>query len=340
MKKHKLAMVGLGMALRPHLQSLQELAGRVEIAACLTPSEARRRAFADAHRYPLAPSLEAILEDRKIDIVAVLTPPNTHLPLVQQCAAAGKHVLIEKPIDGTLERARAAVEVMERAGRKFGVVLQHRFRKASRRLAGLVQAGELGALVSGSAAIRWWRPPEYFAQPGRGMKARDGGGVLLTQAIHTLDLFQSLTGPIARVAAFGTTSPSRKIDTEDIVGAGIEFANGAVGTIDATTVAFPGFPERIELAGEKATAVLAAETLEIFYRDGRHVLEEGAASESGGADPMAFSHEAHMALITDFLDAIDEDREPIVSGREALEVQVLIDALLRSASEGHAMEVR
>lgn len=340
MKKHKLAIVGLGMALKPHLQSLQELADRVEIAACFTPSEARRRAFAQAHSYPLAPSLEAILDDRTIDIVAVLTPPNTHLPLVEQCAAAGKHVLIEKPIDGTLESARAAVEVMERARRKFGVVLQHRFRKASRRLAGLVQAGDLGALVSGSAAIRWWRPPEYFAQPGRGMKGRDGGGVLLTQAIHTLDLFQSLTGPIVRVAAFATTSPSRKIDTEDIVGAGIEFANGAVGTIDATTVAFPGFPERIELAGEKATAVLAAETLEIFYRDGRHVLEEGGPSKSGGADPMAFSHEAHMALITDFLDAIDEDREPIVSGREALKVQVLIEALLRSASESRAVEVR
>ena len=328
------------MALKPHLQSLQELAGRVEIAACFTPSEARGRAFAEAHPYPLASSLDAILADRTIDIVAVLTPPNTHLPLVEQCAAAGKHVLIEKPIDGTLERARAAVAAMERTKRKFGVVLQHRFRKASRRLAGLVQAGELGPLASSSAAIRWWRPPEYFAQPGRGMKARDGGGVLLTQAIHTLDLFQSLTGPIARVAAFATTSPSRKIDTEDIVGAAIEFVNGAVGTIDATTVAFPGFPERIELAGEKATAVLAAETLEIFYRDGRHLLEEGDASKSGGADPMAFSHEAHMALITDFLDAIDEDREPVVSGREALKVQVLIEALLRSAGEGRAVEVQ
>ena len=105
-----------------------------------------------------------------------------------------------------------------------------------------MRAGELGPLVSGSASIRWWRTPEYFAQPGRGMKARDGGGVLITQAIHTLDLFQSLAGPIAKVAAFAKTSPLRKIDTEDIVGAGIEFANGAVGIIDATTVAYPGFP--------------------------------------------------------------------------------------------------
>ena len=193
-----------------------------------------------------------MLADRSIDIVFLLTPPTTHLELVEQCAAAGKHVLLEKPIDVTSERAAKGVAAMDKAGRKFAIMLQHRFRDASRKLRAAVDGGELGALVSGSASIRWWRPPEYFAQPGRGMKARDGGGVLITQAIHTLDLFQSLTGPIARVDGFRQTSPLRKIDTEDIVGAGVEFANGAIGTIDATTVAYPGFPERIELAGDKA----------------------------------------------------------------------------------------
>src|SRR6202043_3779161 len=109
------------------------------------------------------------------------------------------------------------------------------FRAASRRLASLVRSGELGALVSGSAAVRWWRAPEYFAQGGRGMKARDGGGVLLTQAIHTLDLFQNLAGPIVQVSAFAKTSPLRRIDTEDIATAAVAFRNGAIGTIDATT---------------------------------------------------------------------------------------------------------
>ena len=213
-------------------------------------------------------------------------------------------------------------------------MLQHRFREASRKLAHAVKAGELGELVSGSAAIRWWRPPEYFAQPGRGMKARDGGGVLITQAIHTLDLFQSLTGPIAKVAAFARTSPLRKIDTEDIACAAVEFSNGAVGTIDATTVAYPGFPERIELAGEKGTAVLNAETLDLYFKDGRHVHHEGAASKSGGADPMAFSNDAHKALIVDFLDAIDQGREPAVSGAELLKVLHLIEALLRVGERG------
>ena len=252
MSKHRVGIVGLGMALKPHLKSLEELSSRVEIAACFTQSAERRKAFAAANKHPVVDGLDTILADRSIDIVFLLTPPMTHLDLVERCAAAGKHVLLEKPTDVTSERAAKAVAAMDKAGRKFGIMLQHRFRDASRKLRDAVQGGELGALVSASASIRWWRPPGYFAEPGRGMMARDGGGVLITQAIHTLDLFQSLTGKIAKVTAFAKTSPLRKIDTEDIVAAGVEFSNGAIGTIDATTVAYPGFPERIELAGEKA----------------------------------------------------------------------------------------
>ncbi|HKF71758.1 MAG TPA: Gfo/Idh/MocA family oxidoreductase [Stellaceae bacterium] len=339
MSRHRIVIIGLGMALKPHIRSLEELTDRVEIAACYAPSVERRKAFAAAHGYPVVDDLDRALQDRTIEAAVVLTPPHTHLELVERCAAAGKHVLLEKPIDATVARARRAVEAMERSGRRLAVVLQHRFRTVSRRLAELVSSGEFGRLLSGSAAVRWWRPPEYFAQPGRGMKARDGGGVLLTQAIHTLDLFQSLAGEIAEVCAFAATSPLRQIDTEDIVGAGVRFADGAIGTIDATTVAYPGFPERIELACEKATAQLNAETLDVFFKNGRHLREGGQASNSGGADPMAFSHEAHKALITDFLDAIDGNRNPVTHGREALKVQVLIEALLRSTAEGRAVRI-
>jgi len=339
MTRHRVAIVGLGMALKPHLTSLEELADRAEIAACFTPGAERRKTFAAASKHPVADSLDDILSDRGIDVVFLLTPPTSHLELVERCAAAGKHVLLEKPTDVSSDRGQAAVDAMQKAGRKFAVMLQHRFREASRKLRHAVEAGELGALVSGSASIRWWRPPEYFAQPGRGMKARDGGGVLITQAIHTLDLFQSLTGPIAKVTAFAKTSPLRRIDTEDIACAAIECANGAVGSIDATTVAYPGFPERVELAGEKGTAVLSAETLDLYFKNGRHVHHEGAVSKSGGADPMAFSNDAHKALIVDFLDAIDGNREPAVSGRESLKVLRLIEALLRSAAEGRPVAV-
>ena len=338
--KTRVALIGLGMVVKPHIASLVDLGDRAEIAACFTPSAARRAAFAKAYpMLPLAGDLDAVLADRSIDAVFLLTPPFSHLDLIQRCAAAGKHVLVEKALDVSVARATQAIEAMERAGLKLGVVLQHRFRKASQRLASHIAAGGLGALISGSAQIRWWRTAEYFAEPGRGTKARDGGGVLLTQAIHTLDLFQSLAGTITKVAAMARTSPLRKIDTEDIVGAAIGFANGAIGTIDATTVAYPGFPERIELACEGATAVIAAETLDIHFKDARHLHEEGAPSKSGGADPMAFQHDAHRGVIADFLDALEQDREPAISGREALKVQRLIETLLRSAEEGRILEI-
>jgi UDP-N-acetyl-2-amino-2-deoxyglucuronate dehydrogenase len=336
----RIAVVGLGMALKPHLQSLRELSHRVEIAGCFSPSAERRSAFAAAN-----PGVRVVddaghfFSDKTVDAMLVLTPPFAHLEWIEQCAAHGKHVLVEKPLDATVERARRAISVMESRRLRLGVVLQHRFRKASLLLADMIKGSELGGLISGSASIRWWRTPEYFAQPGRGMKARDGGGVLLTQAIHTLDLFQSLTGPVSKVAAMASTSPLRPIDTEDIACAALQFENGAIGTLDATTVAHPGFPERIELACEKATAVLTAETLEVYFKDGRIICEEGAESKSGGADPMAFSNEAHKAVLTDFLDALDADRDPKVSGREGLKVQMLIEAILQSAATGRVTEV-
>ena len=197
-----IAVIGLGMAHKPHIQSLRDLSGRARIVHCHAPSAERRDAFAKLHPdLPLSADLDAVLADPAVDAVILLTPPMTHAELVARCAAAAKHVLLEKPLDVSVERAQGSVELMEKAGLRFGVVLQHRFRDASRKLAALLASGALGELISASASIRWWRPPDYYAQPGRGMKARDGGGVLLTQAIHTLDLFQSLTGPVARVAA-------------------------------------------------------------------------------------------------------------------------------------------
>jgi predicted dehydrogenase len=343
-RHHRLAIIGLGMVLKPHLQSLRELSERVTIAACYTPSEARRRAFAVANPdLPLAASIDDILRDPSIDAVVILTPPNTHLELVERCAAAGKHVLLEKPIDGPLERSERAVAVMERAGLALGIVLQYRFRGCVEELRRRLAAGELGRLVSGSAQVRWWRAPAYFAEPGRGTLARDGGGVLLTQAIHTLDAFLHLAaieaGPIVRVSAMARTSPLRRIDTEDIACAAVAFANGAVGSIDCTTVSYPGFAERIELACENGTAVIAAEDLEIWSKDGRHEVVKGPASNAGGADPMAYTHAAHKGVITDFLDSLDEGRPPRVSGREALGVHRLIDAMLRSSVAGRAVEL-
>ncbi len=327
---HRIAIIGLGMAVKPHVLAARDLASRVEVAAGFSRSAERRAQFAGAYGLPVRDDLDAILRDRSIDSVMILTPPWAHLDLVKSCAAAGKHILLEKPIEATLARAVDAVETCERAGVKLAIVFQHRFRKAALVLADLVATGRLGRLLSCSAAIRWWRSPEYFAQAGRGMKSRDGGGVLLTQAIHTLDLLLSLTGPVAELSAFHMNSGLRKIDTEDVAASILRFANGAIGAIDATSTAFPGYPERIELAGDKGSARLETEKLRVELMDGTVIEEGSAGGGGGGADPMAFNHEANTRLLADFLDAIDGDRAPRTHGRSALHVHRLIDAMLAS----------
>jgi UDP-N-acetyl-2-amino-2-deoxyglucuronate dehydrogenase len=339
MMRHRVGIVGLGMAAGPHLAALEALAPRVEVVACFSPSAERRQRFALRYRLPTVERIETIFEDPTIDLVMLLTPPSTHLSLIERAAQAGKHVLLEKPIEVSADRAAAVVGTMQAAGRTLGVMLQHRFRAVSRRLGALLAERALGEILSAGAAVRWWRPPSYFAEPGRGMRARDGGGVLLTQAIHTLDLLLHLAGPVRRVSAFARQSGLRSIDTEDIVAGSVEFANGALGCIDATTVAYPGFAERIEFAGTAGSAVLAAETLEVFLRNGERLHLEGGPSKSGGADPMAFSPDAHKALIGEFLDALEAGREPLSSGASALAVQALIEALLRSAETGRAVNL-
>jgi predicted dehydrogenase len=202
-----------------------------------------------------------------------------------------------------------------------------------------LRQGALGELAAVNVVSPWWRPQSYYDEPGRGTLARDGGGVLITQAVHTLDLTLSLAGPVAEVAAIAGTTGLHRMETEDFAAAGLRFANGAYGALMATTAEYPGFPERIELIGARGTAILTGGVLTVHYQDGRmeQVGEEQATG--GGADPMAFPHDAHRALLADFLDAIEQDRSPRVSGREALRVHHLIDAVLCASAERRMVAV-
>jgi len=327
-----MGIVGLGMAVKPHALALRDLAHAIDVAGGYSPTPERRAAFAAEYGFPVVDRLETLLEDRSVEALLVLTPPRAHGEIATAAARAGKHVLLEKPIDVDLPRAAAIVGTFERLGRTLGVVFQHRFRPGATALRELIRAGSLGELLSASATIRWWRSAEYFAQGGRCTKARDGGGVLLTQAIHTLDLLLDLAGPAASVTATCRTSPLRSIDTEDIACATVTYRNGAIGVVDATTVAYPGYPERIEIAGTRGSAVLEAERLvaNVAGEPPREVA--GSSAGGGGADPMAYSHEPHRRLIEDFVEAIRAGRAPRVSGRSALAVHALIDAMLASSA--------
>lgn len=341
MTKLRIGIVGLGMAVTPHARGLMDLADTVEVAHAFSPSAERRAAFAGRFPFPLADSLDAILDDRTVDAVLVLTPANTHLDIVRRCADAGKHVLLEKPIEITSARAEAVVAVCRAAGVTLGIVLQHRFRPAAMTLANEIATGALGEIVGCSTVIRLWRPQSYYDEPGRGSFARDGGGVLISQGIHTLDLMLSLAGPITEVAGSALTSPVHRMETEDMVAAAVRYANGAIGTIDATTAAYPGFPERIELIARNATASLVGTALQIAWHDGRRTEIEPDRSAGGtGADPMAFPHDYHRAVMADFAAAVRAGGKPRVTGEEALKVHRLIDALIEAGRTGERVRVR
>jgi len=338
--KTRIAIVGLGMAVTPHARGLLDLADRIEVVNAYAPSAARRRAFTEKFQFPTCDSLDTILQDDSVEAVAVFTPANTHRDIALRCAAAGKHVLMEKPLDITTARATELVDACRKAGVKLGVVLQHRFRPAGMKLAALIAAGELGGIVGCSAVIRLWRPQSYYDEPGRGSFARDGGGVLISQGIHTLDLMLSLAGQVSEVTGFATTSRVHRMETEDMVAAAMRFDNGAFGTIDATTAAYPGFLERIEIIGDKGTASLMGTALLVQFQDGRKVEIEADNSAGGtGADPMAFPHDYHRAVMADFAEAIRTNREPKVTGEEALKVHRLIDALIETGRTGKMVSV-
>jgi predicted dehydrogenase len=306
---------------------LSELNEEVEVVGIIGRSRERLARFARTYGFPVSESFEAVLDDPGVDAVLVLTPPHTHLELVAQAAAARKHVLLEKPLDISMPRAEGAVEVCREAGVQLGVVFQNRFRPAVERLAALTKSGALGPIAYAGVDLRWWRPQSYYDEPGRGTYARDGGGVLMTQAIHSLDILMWLAGDVSTVVGATATTASHSMEAEDFASAALKFESGAAGQVLATTAAFPGFPERIELIGADGTAVLEGGHLRVFFRDGRVDEFRDPSSSGFGAKPMDFSHTAHRDLLKDFMAAIREDRAPLVTGDDALRVQRLIERI-------------
>ncbi|SFD88487.1 Predicted dehydrogenase [Roseivivax sediminis] len=336
------ALIGTGMVAKTHLAALRAAAPRVTLRGVAASREDSARRFAEAaggdplHIYPDARDVAA---DSQVDVAVITTPPNVRLELIEPLARAGKHILLEKPVGRTAEEAEKVVRICEAAGVSLGIFFQHRMRAASRKAAEMVASGRLGALGVVEIAVPWWREQDYYDEPGRGSYARDGGGVLISQAIHTIDLALSLAGPVASVQAMTATTRFHDMEAEDFATAGLRFADGAAGSLVAGTASFPGGAETIVLHFEAASLHLGSGVLSVRWRDGREETHGAEAGTGGGADPMAFTHDWHQAIVEDFVDALEEGRAPVASGRAALPAHRLIDAIALSAAHGRCVEV-
>jgi predicted dehydrogenase len=333
----KAAMIGLGMVSKTYADAFAN--SEIELALVHARSAEGRRAFLTAWPGLGADEAETVsdIAQSDVDFVVITTPPNARLALVQELVKAGKPILMEKPVERTLGAATELVEICESADVPLGIMLQHRARPVVADLRGVMPS--LGALRAVEVSVPWWRPQAYYDEPGRGTYARDGGGVLISQAIHTMDLMLSLTGPVAQVNAMAATTGFHKMESEDFVCAGLRFENGAVGQLFATTASYPGKGETITLHFAEGSAHLAAGVLEVTRQDGTAETFGQAASSGAGADPMAFTSDWHRFVIEDFADAMTNRRAPLVTGRDALGVHALIAALERAANSGETVSI-
>lgn len=327
-----IALVGLGMAVAPHARSLLDLADRVRVVWAASPTQSRIEDFGASYPFPVTTDVAGAITDPAVDAVILLTPPGSHCDLALAALSAGKHVLVEKPLELTAARGREIVAAAEAAGRLLGAVLQHRFRPGAARLKQLVDAGSLSIVEHISLSVPWWRPQAYYDEPGRGTLARDGGGVLLTQAIHSIDLLRWIGGPMQVHSAIARTTDLHRMEAEDIATAILRLQSGGTATITATTAHYPGFPETLDIIGTVGTARLQGEALGVSWLDGRTELLSAEGSAGHGADAMGFSHHAHRALIANFLAAMEGRETLVCSGRDALDTQLVIEDILLKAA--------
>ena len=271
-KKIGVGVIGTGMAAKPHALALNDLRDIIDVKAIFSRNKDKCHSFANNYNFETANSIQEISENNSIDMVILITPPNQRLELIKEFSKAGKHILMEKPIERSTKQAEEIVKICEKDNVMLGIVFQHRFRESSIKLKNLLDENVLGSIYSVQVNIPWWRDQSYYDEPGRGTYERDGGGVLISQAIHTLDLMINLIGEVKEVQAIANTTSFHSMESEDFVAGGLKFKNGAVGSLMASTSSYPGYPESIVLNCEKGSVKLESGSLIINWQNNK--LEE------------------------------------------------------------------
>ena len=342
-KSHGIGLIGAGNIARIHAAAIQEIPEARLVAVCDT-SEPACRAFSEATGgVDWTGDLAAFLARDDIDVVNICTPSGTHAELAVEAARAGKHLIVEKPLDVTLARADRIIAAARENGVKLTGIFPYRFRRGIYEAKRAIEGGRLGKLVLADAYVKWHRSQAYY-RGWHGTWALDGGGALINQSIHNIDLLQWLAGPVDSV--FGRIATlAHEMEAEDTATAVLSFANGAMGVVQGATSCWPGDPARAEFHGTEGTIVLEE------GRIARWALQDATAEETeamttlesreGHAfdDPAAVAHTAHRLQIEDMLSAIEADREPCVTGVEVRKAVEIIRAIYLSAGRGEMVRL-
>ncbi len=330
----KIGILGGGNISGTHARAAAAIPG-VELVAFHGSNRARAAALAEPYGAPVYDTLEAFLAHRPMDVVCIGSPSGLHADQGIAAARQGLHVLVEKPLDISTARSDALIEACDAAGVKLGVFFQDRLRPAVVDIKRMIEDGTIGKPVMIAGRVRWYRPPTYYSESRwRGSWTLDGGGALMNQAIHTVDLVQWMFGPIARVQAAVATLV-HDIKVEDTAAAIIEFENGAIGTIEAATSLYPGYPRRLEVTGSKGTLVLEDDKLvrvDLDSPSGKAAAAAPAeAPPENASSPVVSDASAHQRVVEDFLRAVRTGTVPSCDGREGRRSVALVEAIYAAA---------
>ena len=343
-RKLGFGFIGAGAIAKFHAQAVAAARGGSLIGVA-SRSRATAEKFAAEHGMSYATDdVDQLLKQPGLDAVCITTPSALHLQPALAAIRAGKHLMIEKPLDSTVEGTDHILDAAAKAGVRVGSIFQARFGDAARTLKAAIDAGRFGRMVLASCYVKWNRSTEYYTG-WKGKLSEDGGGVIINQAIHGVDLLQWFAGMPVEVFAW-TTQRVHKIESEDTCVAVLKFASGAFGTIEGTTATWPGWSRRIEICGEHGSVVM--EDDDITRWDFRveqpedakiRAMRESAAMGSGAAAPMNIKIEGHQRQIQDFIDGINEKRPFFIEGLEARKAVALVRAIYDSAECGQPVKL-
>ncbi len=320
-KKLRFGIIGPGTIAHVHCRAIRQ-AANAEVVAVYGRNLERAQAFAAQYELAAYHDLDAFLSRSDLDAVTIASASGAHLEAGLAAARHGKHILCEKPLEITSRRAEDLIVACARNGVRLGVLFQARFDDSTRIARRAIARGRLGRVLFASCQMRWYRSQEYYdSGEWRGSWSLDGGGCLMNQGIHSIDLLLHLVGDAVSVAAFQGPTTHERIEIEDNLAAVVRFQNGAIGTIEASTSCAPGFPRRIDISGEKGTIGIEGDSIVRWEfvspePEDEGILEASRVGIGGAADPTAIGDKGHCLACEDFIESVRENRRPLVDGLE------------------------